>query len=432
MSQSRGAVSFEPLFRAEDIGLRKGASVEHVMKVFVTLGEGRASRWIEMPKGVLLLQTVPDDPASGAIYLYDRELQVFYFVVFDLGRDDSLTAAEFDELVTEYDLVSWTAHPALLRRAVAKRADGVTAGLPRRLYEGSRPSERGDGTEIFCIVCKPSGLHPAVPQTGRKRKALLLSTEAGSSAFASDHPRALERSANRWLYALNPKTQRSKWVAIDADYENALVDLLKLQWELHQDGVEAALEKSRRGAHLWIFAHKPLLARHCRIYIYNLALRLKVPVKGGSDLAEGIEVFPRQDELGPDQFGNAIRGPLGIHRATRRRYWFYGQTTESRRNSSTWSTCERSRRPRWTGSFMDLRCRKSFVRSRELSCRHPIPRAHSSAFLITSGRRRSAAGTTGHVALRVQRKDVIAAATIWPFQCRIRANTSAGRDVRRK
>src|SRR5258707_458749 len=90
------------------------------------------------------------------------------------------------------------------------------------------------------------------------------------------------------IYALNPKTQRSKWVAIDADYENALDDLLKLQWELRQDGVDAALEKSRRGAHLWIFADKPLLARHCRIYIYNLALRLKVPVKGGSGLAEGI------------------------------------------------------------------------------------------------------------------------------------------------
>jgi hypothetical protein len=52
--------------------------------------------------------------------LYDRELQVFYFVVFDEGRDDSLTAAEFDELVTEYNLVSWTAHPVLLRRAVGK------------------------------------------------------------------------------------------------------------------------------------------------------------------------------------------------------------------------------------------------------------------------------------------------------------------------
>jgi hypothetical protein len=126
------------------------------------------------------------------------------------------------------------------------------------------------------------------------------------------------------LYAINPKTQRSKWVAIDADYESALEDLLKLQWELRQDGVESALEKSRRGAHLWIFADKPLLARDCRIYIYNLARRLRVPVKGGAGLAEGIEVFPRQDELRADEFGNAIRGPLGIHRAAGKRYWFYG------------------------------------------------------------------------------------------------------------
>jgi len=126
------------------------------------------------------------------------------------------------------------------------------------------------------------------------------------------------------FYALNPSTQRSKWVAIDADYENALDDLLKLQWELHQDGVEAALEKSRRGGHLWIFAATPLLARHCRIYIYNLARRLRVPVKGGAGLAEGIEVFPRQDELRPDEFGNGIRGPLGVHRAVKRRFWFYG------------------------------------------------------------------------------------------------------------
>jgi len=126
------------------------------------------------------------------------------------------------------------------------------------------------------------------------------------------------------IYALSPKTQRSKWVAIDADYETALDDLLKLQWELRQDGVEAALEKSRRGAHLWIFCDKPLLARHCRIYIYNLARRLKVPVKGGAGLAEGIEVFPRQDALAPHEFGNAIRSPLGIHRGAGKRYWFYG------------------------------------------------------------------------------------------------------------
>jgi hypothetical protein len=136
------------------------------------------------------------------------------------------------------------------------------------------------------------------------------------------------------LYAINPATQRCKWVAIDADYSNALEDLLKLQWELSQDGVEAALEKSRRGGHLWVFAEQPLLARDCRVYIHSLARRLKVPVKGASrepdfpmggiTLGEGIEIFPKQDRIPLDEFGNALRGPLGVHRGAGKRYWFYG------------------------------------------------------------------------------------------------------------
>jgi hypothetical protein len=97
-----------------------------------------------------------------------------------------------------------------------------------------------------------------------------------------------------------------------------------LQWELRQDAVDSALERSRRGGHLWIFMAQPLLAQECRIYIYNLACRLRVPLKGAAGLAEGIEVFPRQDQLGPGEFGNAIRGPLGIHRGAGKRYWFYG------------------------------------------------------------------------------------------------------------
>jgi hypothetical protein len=114
MQLSRGALSVEPLFTAEDIGLRKDASVEHAIKVFLCIGEAIASRWVQMPKGVLLLQAVPDDPASGAIYLYDRERQIFYFVSFDQGRDDSLSVQEFERLTAEYDLVGWTANAPLL------------------------------------------------------------------------------------------------------------------------------------------------------------------------------------------------------------------------------------------------------------------------------------------------------------------------------
>jgi len=143
------------------------------------------------------------------------------------------------------------------------------------------------------------------------------------SLTAATIRRHLEGELTIGLFAINPTTQRSKWVAIDADYAGAIQDLLKLQYFLQEDNVEAALEMSKRGGHLWIFMEKPVLARECRIYIYNLALRLGVRIKGAG-LAEGIEVFPKHDELRKGEFGNAIRGPLGIHRGANRRYWFYG------------------------------------------------------------------------------------------------------------
>jgi hypothetical protein len=135
--------------------------------------------------------------------------------------------------------------------------------------------------------------------------------------------RHLEGEVTIGLYAINPFTQRCKWVAVDADYKNALEHLLKLQCHLSQDKVEAALEMSKRGGHLWIFLATPLLAKECRIYIHDLAARLGLPIKG-SGLADGIEVFPRHNAIGDRQFGNAIRGPLGIHRGADRRFWFYG------------------------------------------------------------------------------------------------------------
>ncbi len=129
------------------------------------------------------------------------------------------------------------------------------------------------------------------------------------------------------IYAINPATQRSKWMAIDADYKTALEDLIKVQRQLRDDGIEAALEKSKRGGHLWIFFERPVMAREARVYIYHVAGRLAVQVKG-SGLSDGIEIFPKQDELRPGEFGNAIRAPLGVHWGAREsrgwRYWYYG------------------------------------------------------------------------------------------------------------
>jgi hypothetical protein len=163
------------------------------------------------------------------------------------------------------------------------------------------------------------------PQTGHHYyyRPTNKPTGQGLSLTSGTIRRHLEGEITIGLYAINPATQRCKWVAIDGDDNDALADLIKLGYYLKQDGVESALEKSNRGGHLWIFMAEPLLARDCRIYVCNLALRLGIRVKAGRQ-REGIEIFPKHDALKPGRYGNAIRGPLGIHRGAAQRFWFYG------------------------------------------------------------------------------------------------------------
>ncbi len=130
------------------------------------------------------------------------------------------------------------------------------------------------------------------------------------------------------LYAIEPVHSTCKWIAIDADYDDAFPDLATIQKDLRESDIEAVLEKSRRGAHLWIFGAEPLPAHLCRLVVYNIALRHLIPIKGFNRAVDGIEIFPRQSKLEEGQFGNAMRAPLGVHRASARRYWFDGVLTQ--------------------------------------------------------------------------------------------------------
>src|ERR1700739_1109603 len=157
-----------------------------------------------------------------------------------------------------------------------------------------------------------------------------ITEERGLSEFLSlrreDVERHLAGHQTINCFSTNPSTQNCKWIAIDADYEAGRVfaDLAKLKYDLSEVGIQAFLEHSRRGGHLWILAAEPLPAALCRTFVFNLALRLDVPIKGHRSEVEGIEIFPRQNRLEKGYFGNAIRGPLGVHRATMKRYWFEG------------------------------------------------------------------------------------------------------------
>lgn len=161
------------------------------------------------------------------------------------------------------------------------------------------------------------GKHYYYKATDRETKATLQLSKADVQAH-------LAGRKTLGLFAIDPATNCCKWFAIDGDYDNAWEDLQRLRADLLEDGIHAALERSRRGGHLWVFAETPIPAALCRKLIFNLAFRLRIPIKGVNGQAEGIEVFPRQDAIEAADFGNALRGPLGIHRKTGERYWFAG------------------------------------------------------------------------------------------------------------
>jgi len=153
------------------------------------------------------------------------------------------------------------------------------------------------------------------------------------------------------FYAINPQTQRSKWICIDGDYENAEEDLVHLQEELTKDHIHCLYENSRRRGHLWILNEEPLPAWDCRQMVIAAALSINAPVKDapldtpyeetvvvkdpktGEPVSrvrtvtkerEGLEIFPKQDFVEEGGYGNGVRGPLCVHRKNYKRYWFRG------------------------------------------------------------------------------------------------------------
>jgi hypothetical protein len=235
------------------------------------------------------------------------------------------------------------------------------------------------------------------------------------------------------LYAINPETQRSKWVAIDADYSRAHRDLAALKLELKEDGVEAALEMSRRGAHLWILCEEPLPAKDCRIYIYNLALRLGVPIKGTFNQLDGIEIFPRQDELREGEFGNAIRAPLGVHRANMHRYWFEEAAPDLVSQFAYLRSLKRLTSAELTTFTEGLTIPEGF-QSRLKSSNQPSPSIPQMGFrfLNTSRSRGRQATTGGHDVLPAPSKVTTGAEITSLSLSKIHVSTNAGQDVRKK
>lgn len=95
-----------------------------------------------------------------------------------------------------------------------------------------------------------------------------------------------------------------------------LLELRQLYFYLQLNGIHGLLESSRRGGHLWVSLAEPLPGLVVRQALRGLAYAAGLPLND----KQGRELYPKSDSLTPEQIGNPIRVPLGIHRKSNRRY----------------------------------------------------------------------------------------------------------------
>ncbi len=118
-----------------DIGLEGHVGTEKAVFTFLNWAEAVATRWIQMPAGVLLCVAVPGDPRSGACYLYERRQGLFHCLELLGEENGQLTTDDFDRLLRQFRLTD------LARR-------------PRKLYPPDRgnPPISGAFASVACVV----------------------------------------------------------------------------------------------------------------------------------------------------------------------------------------------------------------------------------------------------------------------------------------
>jgi hypothetical protein len=107
-------------------------------------------------------------------------------------------------------------------------------------------------------------------------------------------------------YVINDQGQCT-FAVMDADQDDGLDILGRVQDQLADVAVLAHLEMSRRGGHLWFFLSRQMSPRLVRTWLLPFCPR-------------GVEFYPKQDQT--RGYGSAIRLPFGIHRRSGRRYPF--------------------------------------------------------------------------------------------------------------
>ena len=113
MNHSLGRMSVSHVF---DWRNQSCNTIQETIEQFLKMGnEGEQvpARWIQTAKGVMILQMIKGVAESGAIYVFDRLREQWYWLDFE-AFDDQFTPKLFDRIFCEYKLFSYVEQPGLL------------------------------------------------------------------------------------------------------------------------------------------------------------------------------------------------------------------------------------------------------------------------------------------------------------------------------
>jgi hypothetical protein len=70
----------------------------------------------------------PYRPASGEIYIYDRQRDMWYMLDFEDARE-SFSVETFEKVYREYKLLAYVEQPGLLQNLLDRRSDSVAVSV---------------------------------------------------------------------------------------------------------------------------------------------------------------------------------------------------------------------------------------------------------------------------------------------------------------
>jgi hypothetical protein len=110
-----GKMNVVPIVNLRHASEDVGGSVDGAVGRLLDVTEYPAiTKWIQLPKALLLFLMVPGDSESGAFYVYDRASRVWLWLDFDDEKFGGYTVGDFERLVRECHFLDIVEHPQCL------------------------------------------------------------------------------------------------------------------------------------------------------------------------------------------------------------------------------------------------------------------------------------------------------------------------------